>query len=369
MLASSSSSSSSDDSSSGDTDTSSGSHTTAKRIKRAFRHRKRRKSSASSKDTPSIPSVISSPSGEGHCSFIENANPATNHNSSHHDARSRHGSILGAIMSGDEADTDGERERRDGQPRIRDFEQGTMRSANSPERKVKKKKKKHSKRSKREGRREGFSEKENANPAEQVTVQEDDTGTRLGFVDEITIAPGTNNEGKRPFALRQFSSRPRRPALPGLLSNTVFSTQQQPTGPATPGLRRTNSLPDRLNRTQSTQNTILRPTIYPFPQSNAPSEHVHDIGNAEDAPNMSRTAAVVLLLVTTGLVALCAEFLVNSIPPMISNSSVSQAFIGLIILPIVGNAAEHVTAVTVATKNKMDLAISVAVGSSIQIGR
>ncbi|OCK96205.1 uncharacterized protein K441DRAFT_552680 [Cenococcum geophilum 1.58] len=367
MLASSSSSSSSDDSSSGGTDTSSGSHTTAKRIKRAFRHRKRRKSSASSKDAPSIPSAVSSPSGEGHCSFIENANPAANHNSSHHDTRSRHGSVLGAIMSGDEADTDGERERRDCQPRIRDFEQGTIRSANSPERKDKKKKKKHSKRSKREGRREVFSEKESANPAEKVTVQEDDTGPRLGFVDEITIAPETNNEGKRPFALRQFSSRPRRPALPGLLSNTVFSTQQQPTGAATPGLRRTSSLPDRLNRTQSTQNTISRPAIYPFPQSNAPSERAHDIENAEDAPNMSRTAAIVLLLVTTGLVALCAEFLVNSIPPMINDSSVSQAFIGLIILPIVGNAAEHVTAVTVATKNKMDLAIGVAVGSSIQI--
>jgi calcium/proton exchanger cax len=38
-------------------------------------------------------------------------------------------------------------------------------------------------------------------------------------------------------------------------------------------------------------------------------------------------------------------------------------------LPIVGNAAEHVTAVTVAMKNKMDLSIGVAVGSSIQIGK
>jgi len=82
---------------------------------------------------------------------------------------------------------------------------------------------------------------------------------------------------------------------------------------------------------------------------------------------MSRTAAVVTLLISTGLVALCAEFLVDAIPKMTAQSSVSQAFIGLIILPIVGNAAEHVTAVTVATKNKMDLAIGVAVGSSIQI--
>jgi len=82
---------------------------------------------------------------------------------------------------------------------------------------------------------------------------------------------------------------------------------------------------------------------------------------------LSRTAAVVMLLVSTGLVALCAEFLVDAIPAMTESSSVSQTFIGLIILPIVGNAAEHVTAVTVAMKNKMDLSIGVAVGSSIQI--
>jgi Ca2+:H+ antiporter len=82
---------------------------------------------------------------------------------------------------------------------------------------------------------------------------------------------------------------------------------------------------------------------------------------------MSRTAAVVMLIITTALVAVCAEFLVDAIPEMVEHSAVSQAFIGLIILPIVGNAAEHVTAVTVATKNKMDLAIGIAVGSSIQI--
>ena len=78
--------------------------------------------------------------------------------------------------------------------------------------------------------------------------------------------------------------------------------------------------------------------------------------------------SVSFLLITTALVAVCAEFMVDAIPSMIASSPViSQTFIGLIILPIVGNAAEHVTAVTVATKNKMDLAIGVAVGSSIQI--
>ncbi len=87
----------------------------------------------------------------------------------------------------------------------------------------------------------------------------------------------------------------------------------------------------------------------------------------EDAPAMSQMAAIILLLVSTGLIAICAEFLVGSINSLVDNSPLSEAFIGLIILPIVGNAAEHVTAVTVAAKNKLDLALGVALGSSIQI--
>jgi calcium/proton exchanger cax len=85
-----------------------------------------------------------------------------------------------------------------------------------------------------------------------------------------------------------------------------------------------------------------------------------------EAP-MSQTASIMLLLASTALVALCAEFLVGSIEHLVENSPISEAFIGLIILPIVGNAAEHVTAVTVAAKNKLDLALGVALGSSIQI--
>src|SRR5205814_6620799 len=77
--------------------------------------------------------------------------------------------------------------------------------------------------------------------------------------------------------------------------------------------------------------------------------------------HISRPIAIVLLLISTGLVAACAEFLVSSIHEMVMNTGVSEAFVGLIILPIVGNAAEHVTAYTVASKNKMELAIGVAV--------
>ncbi|KAK4226813.1 Sodium/calcium exchanger protein-domain-containing protein [Podospora fimiseda] len=83
---------------------------------------------------------------------------------------------------------------------------------------------------------------------------------------------------------------------------------------------------------------------------------------------ISRKAAAVLLILTTCLVSLHAEYMISSIDDMLSTDpGLSEAFIGLILLPIVGNAAEHVTAVSVALKNKMDLAIGVAVGSSIQI--
>ena len=78
-------------------------------------------------------------------------------------------------------------------------------------------------------------------------------------------------------------------------------------------------------------------------------------------------AAFVCLAIVTVLVAICAEFLVDSIDAIVDSLGVSKTFIGLILLPLVSNAAEHVTAVVVAYKNKMDLAISVALGSSLQI--
>jgi Ca2+:H+ antiporter len=59
--------------------------------------------------------------------------------------------------------------------------------------------------------------------------------------------------------------------------------------------------------------------------------------------------------------------MVDGISSVTESGAISVEFVGLILLPIVGNAAEHATAVTVAVKDKMDLAIGVAVGSSMQI--
>jgi len=72
-------------------------------------------------------------------------------------------------------------------------------------------------------------------------------------------------------------------------------------------------------------------------------------------------------LVSTGLIGYTAEVLVDSIDGLTQANGISQEWVGLILLPICGNAAEHVTAVTVAGKDKLDLSMGVAIGSSIQI--
>ncbi|KAI1197975.1 Calcium/proton exchanger [Nemania serpens] len=84
-----------------------------------------------------------------------------------------------------------------------------------------------------------------------------------------------------------------------------------------------------------------------------------------EEPTLHLFVALGTLTISTVIIALCAEGLVSGIEPI--SSVVSEEFIGLILVPIVGNACEHATAVTVAMKDKMDLAIGVAIGSSMQV--
>ncbi|KAH9987324.1 Sodium/calcium exchanger protein-domain-containing protein [Russula compacta] len=86
-----------------------------------------------------------------------------------------------------------------------------------------------------------------------------------------------------------------------------------------------------------------------------------------EVPQMDARTTIALLVVVTVVVAITAEFLVGSIDGLTSSGHISKEFVGLILLPIVGNAAEHVTAVTVSVKDKLTLSLGVAVGSSIQI--
>lgn len=102
----------------------------------------------------------------------------------------------------------------------------------------------------------------------------------------------------------------------------------------------------------------------PPSESRQTNQNIH---HHPEEPLLSPWAAGVALVVITVAVAVCAEYLVDSIDSIVQTAHISKTFIGLILLPIVGNAAEHVTAVVVAYKNKMDLAIGVAIGSSMQI--
>ncbi|TLS24077.1 hypothetical protein PpBr36_08139 [Pyricularia pennisetigena] len=87
----------------------------------------------------------------------------------------------------------------------------------------------------------------------------------------------------------------------------------------------------------------------------------------EEEDHMTWWAAAIVLVVVTVVISFSADYLVESIEPIVETGVLSRSFIGLILIPIVGNAAEHVTACVVAVRNKMDLAMGVAIGSSIQI--
>jgi len=95
------------------------------------------------------------------------------------------------------------------------------------------------------------------------------------------------------------------------------------------------------------------------PEANSTVEHL------EHKPNLWLWVGV--LFVVTLFVALESELLVETLEEATSKLGLTALFTGVILLPVIGNAAEHATAVTVAMKNKMDLSVSVAVGSSLQI--
>jgi Ca2+:H+ antiporter len=87
----------------------------------------------------------------------------------------------------------------------------------------------------------------------------------------------------------------------------------------------------------------------------------------ESGGQWSRGKAIAILLIATGLVAVLSEFLVGTIGNVRDSVGLTEVFVGVIVVAIVGNAAEHSTAIVVAMKNKMDLSVGIAIGSSLQI--
>ncbi|PPQ99224.1 hypothetical protein CVT24_009243 [Panaeolus cyanescens] len=126
---------------------------------------------------------------------------------------------------------------------------------------------------------------------------------------------------------------------------------------------------------------LLTYVIYIFFQLGSHShlfEEVHrdDLGNVipddqvveePEVPEMNQVTAGIALIIVTVVTAFCADYLVASIEEFAERYHVPKTFIGLILLPIVANAAEHATSVVMAAKNRMELTIGICIGSSIQI--
>jgi len=91
-------------------------------------------------------------------------------------------------------------------------------------------------------------------------------------------------------------------------------------------------------------------------------------GAVEHAPPAwSRGFAIGVLVGATALVAITSEILVGALQPILKAGHLSPMFVGVIILPFVGNAAEHAGAVFLAVKDRMDIAMTIAIGSSTQV--
>lgn len=92
-----------------------------------------------------------------------------------------------------------------------------------------------------------------------------------------------------------------------------------------------------------------------------------DEDDDEEEAKMSPIAAMIALAGVTVCTAFNAEYLVGAIDEVANEYKIPKAFIGVILLPIVGNMAEHLTAVWMASKGKMEISLGIAIGSSIQI--
>jgi Ca2+:H+ antiporter len=93
----------------------------------------------------------------------------------------------------------------------------------------------------------------------------------------------------------------------------------------------------------------------------------HGPAAGHGGPAWTGRTAVVVLLVAAGLLAVLSEILVGAIGPFVETFGLSTFFVGVILIPTIGNLAEHLVAVQLAFKNKMEFAMAVSFGSSLQV--
>jgi len=102
------------------------------------------------------------------------------------------------------------------------------------------------------------------------------------------------------------------------------------------------------------------------PGSNSPLEAEPVVEEPHTKPWSVKRSVIMLAVATVGI-AVMSEFLVGSVEAVVAGSGISEFFLGIILVPIIGNIAEHMVAITMAHKNKMNLSMEIAVSSSLQI--
>lgn len=89
--------------------------------------------------------------------------------------------------------------------------------------------------------------------------------------------------------------------------------------------------------------------------------------NISSHPTWSVRKSIFILAIATAGIVWMSEILVGSVEEVVAGSGISEFFLGIILVPIIGNVAEHLVAITVARKNKMELSMEIAISSSLQI--
>jgi Ca2+:H+ antiporter len=92
-----------------------------------------------------------------------------------------------------------------------------------------------------------------------------------------------------------------------------------------------------------------------------------EVADKKAGASWTPSRSMLVLAASTVAIAWMSEILVGSIEPAAKALGLGNAFVAIIVVAVLGNAAEHSTAVTVAVKNRMDLALSIAIGSSVQV--
>jgi Ca2+:H+ antiporter len=107
--------------------------------------------------------------------------------------------------------------------------------------------------------------------------------------------------------------------------------------------------------------------VYTLRQPAEELQHAPAIEPAHAGPHWSVGRAIGIMILAVAGLALMSEFLVSSLDVVTESFGLSEFFVGIILVPLIGNVAEHLVAVQVAIKDEMDLSLSIALGSSLQI--